>query len=80
MVVSTGILGRGLDLVNVKLVVNFDMPANMDEYVHQVWRISEINVHTEASDFFNDDTLCLNLSDRSSRSTGPQRHRHHLHE
>lgn len=36
VVVSTGVLGRGLDLVNVKLVVNFDMPTNMDEYVHQV--------------------------------------------
>lgn len=33
---STGVLGRGLDLVNVKLVVNFDMPSSMDEYVHQV--------------------------------------------
>ena len=36
MVVSTGVLGRGLDLVSVKLVVNFDMPSSMDEYVHQV--------------------------------------------
>lgn len=36
MVISTGILGRGLDLVNVRLVVNFDMPNTMDEYVHQV--------------------------------------------
>lgn len=36
VVVSTGVLGRGLDLVSVKLVVNFDMPTNMDEYVHQV--------------------------------------------
>ena len=36
VVISTGVLGRGLDLVNVKLVVNFDMPSNMDEYVHQV--------------------------------------------
>ncbi|MGH0139528.1 UNVERIFIED_CONTAM: hypothetical protein FKN15_022117 [Acipenser sinensis] len=35
VVVSTGVLGRGLDLVNVKLVVNFDMPSGMDEYVHQ---------------------------------------------
>ena len=34
--VSTGVLGRGLDLVGVKLVVNFDMPSSMDEYVHQV--------------------------------------------
>lgn len=36
VIVSTGVLGRGLDLVNVKLVVNFDMPSSMDEYVHQV--------------------------------------------
>ncbi|MGH0118851.1 UNVERIFIED_CONTAM: hypothetical protein FKN15_001198 [Acipenser sinensis] len=35
VVVSTGVLGRGLDLVSVKLVVNFDMPSGMDEYVHQ---------------------------------------------
>ncbi|KAJ8778561.1 hypothetical protein J1605_013530 [Eschrichtius robustus] len=35
VVVSTGVLGRGLDLVSVKLVVNFDMPSSMDEYVHQ---------------------------------------------
>ncbi|KAF4789617.1 kinesin family member 14 [Turdus rufiventris] len=35
VIVSTGVLGRGLDLVNVKLVVNFDMPSSMDEYVHQ---------------------------------------------
>lgn len=36
VVISTGVLGRGLDLVNVRLVVNFDMPNTMDEYVHQV--------------------------------------------
>lgn len=36
VVVSTGVLGRGLDLISVKLVVNFDMPSSMDEYVHQV--------------------------------------------
>lgn len=35
---STGVLGRGLDLVSVTLVVNFDMPSSMDEYVHQVKR------------------------------------------
>ncbi|XP_066480211.1 probable ATP-dependent RNA helicase DDX59 [Tiliqua scincoides] len=42
VVVSTGILGRGLDLVNVKLVVNFDMPSSMDEYVHQVGRAGRL--------------------------------------
>ncbi|XP_054432410.1 probable ATP-dependent RNA helicase DDX59 isoform X2 [Pteronotus mesoamericanus] len=31
VVVSTGVLGRGLDLIRVKLVVNFDMPSSIDE-------------------------------------------------
>lgn len=42
VVVSTGVLGRGLDLVNVRLVVNFDMPRTMDEYVHQVGRAGRL--------------------------------------
>lgn len=47
VVISTGVLGRGLDLVNVRLVVNFDMPNTMDEYVHQVSSkpVVEINFH-----------------------------------
>uniref|UniRef100_A0A8C5XDQ6 RNA helicase n=1 Tax=Microcebus murinus TaxID=30608 RepID=A0A8C5XDQ6_MICMU len=45
VVVSTGVLGRGLDLISVKLVVNFDMPSSMDEYVHQVQR-SENNYNS----------------------------------
>lgn len=42
MVISTGVLGRGLDLVNVRLVVNFDMPNTMDEYVHQVSNVYSV--------------------------------------
>ncbi|XP_037352342.1 probable ATP-dependent RNA helicase DDX59 [Talpa occidentalis] len=42
VVVSTGVLGRGLDLISVKLVVNFDMPSSMDEYVHQVGRVGRL--------------------------------------
>ncbi|XP_061682057.1 probable ATP-dependent RNA helicase DDX59 isoform X2 [Syngnathoides biaculeatus] len=46
VVISTGVLGRGLDLANVSVVVNFDMPNTMDEYVHQeeraVWVIGEL--------------------------------------
>ncbi|XP_028818226.1 putative ATP-dependent RNA helicase DDX59 [Denticeps clupeoides] len=53
VVVSTGVLGRGLDLVNVKLVVNFDMPANMDEYVHQIGRAGRLGHRGTAITFLN---------------------------
>ncbi|XP_078093769.1 putative ATP-dependent RNA helicase DDX59 [Mustelus asterias] len=53
VVVSTGVLGRGLDLVNVKLVVNFDMPSTMDEYVHQVGRAGRLGHRGTAITFVN---------------------------
>ncbi|XP_053929517.1 probable ATP-dependent RNA helicase DDX59 [Cuculus canorus] len=53
VLVSTGVLGRGLDLVNVKLVVNFDMPSSMDEYVHQVGRAGRLGHNGTAITFIN---------------------------
>jgi len=38
IIVSTGVLGRGLNLPDVKMVINFDMATSVDEYVHQVGR------------------------------------------
>ncbi|XP_077134253.1 putative ATP-dependent RNA helicase DDX59 [Ranitomeya variabilis] len=53
VVVSTGVLGRGLDLVHVKLVVNFDMPSSMDEYVHQIGRAGRLGHRGTAITFIN---------------------------
>ena len=38
ILVTTDIASRGLDLLNVALVVNFDLPKLADEYVHRVGR------------------------------------------
>ncbi|XP_078433458.1 P-loop containing nucleoside triphosphate hydrolases superfamily protein [Wolffia australiana] len=40
VVVATGVLGRGVDLCGVRLVIIFDLPNSMDEYVHLVGRAS----------------------------------------
>ncbi|XP_036613992.1 probable ATP-dependent RNA helicase DDX59 [Trichosurus vulpecula] len=61
VVVSTGVLGRGLDLINVKLVVNFDMPSSMDEYVHQVGRAGRLGHNGTAITFINNNTKKLFL-------------------
>ncbi|KAL6468663.1 hypothetical protein MHYP_G00221870 [Metynnis hypsauchen] len=61
VVVSTGVLGRGLDLVNVKLVVNFDMPTNMDEYVHQIGRAGRLGHRGTAITFMNNNNKRLFL-------------------
>ncbi|XP_059982716.1 probable ATP-dependent RNA helicase DDX59 isoform X2 [Lagenorhynchus albirostris] len=59
VVVSTGVLGRGLDLVSVKLVVNFDMPPSMDEYVHQVGRVGRLGQNGTAITFINNNSKRL---------------------
>ncbi|XP_036926408.1 probable ATP-dependent RNA helicase DDX59 [Sturnira hondurensis] len=59
VVVSTGVLGRGLDLVRVRLVVNFDMPSSMDEYVHQVGRVGRLGQHGTAITFVNNSSKRL---------------------
>ncbi|MCL1143431.1 DEAD/DEAH box helicase [Shewanella gaetbuli] len=38
VLVTTDVASRGLDLVNVSLVVNFDMPKFAEEYVHRIGR------------------------------------------
>ncbi|CAG8509818.1 3730_t:CDS:2 [Funneliformis mosseae] len=40
VIVSTGVLSRGLNLPDVEMVINFDMAVSVDEYVHQVGRAS----------------------------------------
>nr|XP_061791222.1 probable ATP-dependent RNA helicase DDX59 [Nerophis lumbriciformis] len=62
VVISTGVLGRGLDLANVKLVVNFDMPNTMDEYVHQVGRAGRLGHRGTAITFLNNNNKRLFMS------------------
>lgn len=35
IIVATAVAARGLDINNVKHVINFDMPADVEEYVHR---------------------------------------------
>merc|ERR1711900_111017 len=38
ILVSTNLFGRGVDFERVNIVINYDMPANSDEYLHRVGR------------------------------------------
>lgn len=38
VLVATDVLARGLDVDHIEYVVNFDMPANFDEYIHRIGR------------------------------------------
>lgn len=38
VLVATDIAARGLDVANIELVVNFDLPENPEDYVHRIGR------------------------------------------
>jgi ATP-dependent RNA helicase DDX59 len=55
VVVSTGVLGRGMDLMKVHQVILFDMPNSIDEYIHQVGRASRMGEEGMAIVFVNNE-------------------------
>ncbi|KAK9719980.1 hypothetical protein K7432_004428 [Basidiobolus ranarum] len=55
VLVSTGVLGRGVDLVDVTQVINFDMATTVDEYIHQIGRAGRLGVPGWSITFINED-------------------------
>lgn len=52
-VVATGVLGRGLDLVSVTQVYNFDMPNSITDFIHQIGRAGRLGAPGWAVTFIN---------------------------
>ena len=36
--ITTDLLARGIDVQQVSLVINFDLPQNMENYLHRIGR------------------------------------------
>lgn len=54
MLISLQVAARGLDIPNVKHVINFDLPSDVDEYVHRIGRTGRMGNLGLATSFFND--------------------------
>merc|ERR1719312_2065498 len=52
--VATAVAARGLDIPSVKHVINFDMPSDIEEYVHRIGRTGRMGNLGLATSFFND--------------------------
>lgn len=42
LLVATAVAARGLDIPNVKHVINYDLPNDVDEYVHRIGRTGRV--------------------------------------
>lgn len=54
ILVATDVAARGLDISNVGLVINFDMPRQMDDYVHRIGRTGRAGKRGAAIGFVNE--------------------------
>lgn len=53
VLVATSVGARGLDIPDVQLVVNFDLPNNIDEYVHRIGRTGRCGNTGRAVSFYD---------------------------
>lgn len=53
ILVATAVAARGLDIPNVRHVINFDLPSDIDEYVHRIGRTGRVGNVGLATSFFN---------------------------
>lgn len=53
VIVATAVAARGLDIKDVRHVVNYDLPQSVDEYVHRVGRTGRVGNLGKATSFYD---------------------------
>ncbi|XP_069492622.1 ATP-dependent RNA helicase DDX3X isoform X2 [Ambystoma mexicanum] len=57
ILVATAVAARGLDISNVKHVINFDLPSDIEEYVHRIGRTGRVGNLGLATSFFHEKNI-----------------------
>ena len=57
IVVSTDVLSRGIDIKDINLVINFDVPNDAEDYVHRIGRTARANTSGVAITLINKDDM-----------------------
>ncbi|KAF9108260.1 hypothetical protein BGX27_008413 [Mortierella sp. AM989] len=54
ILIATAVASRGLDIKDVMHIINYDLPMDIDEYVHRIGRTARAGNRGVATSFYND--------------------------
>ena len=55
VLITTDLLARGIDVQQVSLVINYDLPTNRENYIHRLVNIGvgQLSISREKKNYFN---------------------------
>jgi len=59
ILVATDVASRGIDIKDIRYVVNFDMPKNIEDYIHRIGRTARAGTKGNAVSYFTQDNSRL---------------------
>jgi len=57
VLIATDLLARGIDVQQVSLVINYDLPSNRENYIHRIGRSGRFGRKGVAINFVTDDDV-----------------------
>ena len=57
VLVATDVLSRGIDIKDINLVINYDVPGNAEDYVHRIGRTARADTTGVALTLVNEDDM-----------------------
>ena len=55
VLIATDLFGRGIDIEKVNLVINFDLPFDVERYIHRIGRAGRFNTRGMVVSFVNEE-------------------------
>jgi superfamily II DNA/RNA helicase len=57
VLVATDIVARGIDIDDIRMVINYDVPSDTEDYVHRIGRTARADRDGEAITFISEDDI-----------------------